>query len=93
VAKAPAELPNSGATAGSIKSVTFDEKPAGTSVERETGKPELAGQPVSRPWFPLIAAIVLLGCSIGGNVFLGWVAYDARNRYRNAIAKFRGATA
>jgi hypothetical protein len=94
LAKAPEKLPNAGNAAGPIQAATFDEKDAATpSGERETAKPELDEVPVSRPWIPFVAAIVLLGCSIGGNVFLGWVAYDARHRYRNAIAKFRGAAA
>lgn len=94
LAQAPAKLPSEGDVAGPIQKATFDKNDATAQAEpRDTGKPKLDEVPESRPWLPLIAAIMLLGCSIGGNVFLGWVAYDARNRYRNAIAKFRGATA
>jgi hypothetical protein len=45
----------------------------------------------SRPWVPLLIAIVLLCCSLGVNAYLGWIAWDARRGHRDALAKFRAA--
>ncbi len=93
--KAPAKLPQGIGPPGSIKQTTLETAEASPSdlQEHEAAKPELEGNPPSQPWFPLVAAIVLLGCSIGGNIYLGWIAMDARARYRSAVAKFRGAPA
>lgn len=40
----------------------------------------LADEP--RPWFPLTAALFFLFASIGGNVYLGWITWDLRRRFR-----------
>ena len=58
----------------------------------DTEKPELP--PVaesSRPWMPLSIAIVLLCCSLGANVYLGWIARDARRGHRDALSQIRPA--
>jgi hypothetical protein len=44
-----------------------------------------------RPWLPLLIAAALLCGSLGGNVYLGWIAWHAHGRYRDAVAKFRAA--
>jgi hypothetical protein len=44
-----------------------------------------AGEP-PKPWTPLIVTLLGLFTSIGVNVFLGWVALDARRRVRAARA-------
>jgi len=54
---------------------------AGATSESESG----------RPWLPLFIAALLLCCSLGGNVYLGWIAWHAHGRYRDAVAKFRVA--
>ena len=61
----------------------------------DTKKPSLPQAAVepSRPWLPLSLAVVLLCCSLGANVYLGWVARDARRGHRDALAKFRAAGA
>lgn len=90
----PAKLPAGNSATGLIERTTYENSKAPRDgQEHEAAKPKLEGQLPSQPWFPLIAAIVLLGCSIGGNIYLGWIAMDARARYRSAVAKFRGATA
>jgi hypothetical protein len=93
--KAPEKLPRGIGPSGSIKQTTLETATASPSdlQEHEAAKPKLDGNPPSQPWFPLVAAIVLLGCSVGGNIYLGWIALDARARYRSVVAKFRGATA
>jgi hypothetical protein len=93
--KAPEKLPQGIGPSGSIKQTTLETAAASPSdlQEHEAAKPKLDGNPPNQPWFPLVAAIVLLGCSVGGNIYLGWIALDARARYRSVVAKFRGATA
>jgi hypothetical protein len=61
----------------------------------ETEKPALPpGSEVAeagRPWLAFLTALVLLCCSLGANVYLGWIAWEARSRYRDALSKFRPA--
>jgi hypothetical protein len=85
--RAPAALP-----AGRSKPLDDEKgavKPA-SAEEHNAKKPELAGavsgEP-ERPWTPLLTAGVLLCCSLGANLYLGWIAWEARNRYRAAMAK------
>jgi hypothetical protein len=70
------------------KPVGFDSEPQGRSAE----KPTLSADP-SRPWLPFLIAAVLLSCSLGANIYLGWIAWDARSRYRNVVATLRPAPA
>ena len=46
-----------------------------------------------RPWLPFSIALMLLACSLGGNVYLAWIAWEARGRYRETVAKLRAAPA
>ncbi len=68
---------------------------AGDATAVETDKPALPpGSEVveaGRPWFAFLAALVLLCCSLGANIYLGWIAWEARSRYRDALSKFRPA--
>jgi hypothetical protein len=43
------------------------------------------GSSVPRPWLTLWLIIVALFASLGGNIFLGWITWDARNRYRSLL--------
>jgi hypothetical protein len=43
-----------------------------------------AEKPASEPWLPLA---VLLAGSLGGNVYLGWIAWEARRRYRAILRR------
>jgi hypothetical protein len=56
-------------------------------------RPQLTGVPdaASEPWLPFVLATTLLACSLGANLYLGWIAWDARHRYRDALAKVRTA--
>jgi hypothetical protein len=90
----PAKLPESQDPSEPIRPATFEDPKDANSGVVETGRPELPNtEPQSQPWTPLVVTMVLLACSLGGNIFLGWIAADARARYRNAVAKFRGAAA
>jgi hypothetical protein len=95
IAQAPAKLPESANPSGPITSATFEDgKTVGAPATVNTGKPEIPESELpGRPWTPLVVTIVLLACSLGGNIFLGWIAADARARYRSAVAKLRGASA
>ncbi len=56
----------------------------------DTQKPALAsGGEAEQPWLPLLLVVVFLACSLGANLYLGWIAYDARHRYRDALARVR----
>ncbi|MGD9721371.1 MAG: hypothetical protein AB7O59_09190 [Pirellulales bacterium] len=70
------------------------EKAAAEPQSHKTDRPQLGTDPsgsdaLSRPWVPLAVAIALLACSLGANVYLGWIARDARQRYRDAVSKWR----
>ncbi|MCE9556192.1 MAG: hypothetical protein K8T91_22825 [Planctomycetes bacterium] len=55
--------------------------------------PAATPETVSRPWLPLTLTLFTLFASIGGNIFLGWVAHDARSRYGSLLRENRGLTA
>ncbi len=70
----------------------------GEPQPRSAEKPQLDANPVpsggvepTEPWVPLLVAVALLAASLGANLYLGWVAWDARGQYRNAVAKLRTA--
>ena len=60
-------------------------EPEGTAA---AGKPqpkataEVPPEQPARPWLPLSFALFGLFASLGANVFLGWIAWDSRQRYR-----------
>jgi len=95
---APGKLPDDPGSSGPIQAGYDDREPkqakAGTAETYDAEKPKLGvGEGESRPWPALIGAIVLLGASLGGNVYLAWVAWGARDKYLKTVAKYRGATA
>ena len=80
----------------------LENRPAAFNTEPETvdtKKPELKGGPPHttaeepRPWLPFLISAGLLCCSLGANLYLGWIAWDARSRYRNTLSKLRPASA
>jgi hypothetical protein len=46
-----------------------------------------------KPWLLLAVTVLLLFASLGGNVFLGWVAWDSYNRDRTVVSKIEGRKA
>ena len=56
------------------------EAPAGQAAT-ETDDAESASQASSKPWLPLTLALAGLFASLGGMLYLGWVAWDYRRRY------------
>ncbi|HTU24428.1 MAG TPA: hypothetical protein VMF30_03450 [Pirellulales bacterium] len=57
--------------------------------EREESKDAEA----PKPWLPLTVALLTLFASLGGNVFLGWVAWDSYTRRSPGSGKFVGGKA
>jgi hypothetical protein len=49
-----------------------------------------SGSEPAKPWLPLTMTIVGLFASIGGNLYLGWVAWDARHHYRKLVHQMVG---
>ena len=67
-----------------------DEKP---SLLHDANRPNTdiaTGEP-GRPWLAFVTVMAVLCCSLGANLYLGWAAWDARSRYREAVARFRPA--
>lgn len=57
---------------------------------RAAQKPAISAPPDEpKPWWPFLTAAFLLCCSLGANVYLGWVAADARRGQRIALDKLR----
>ena len=42
----------------------------------------------TKPWLPFTLALLTLFASLGGNVFLGWIAWESYNRGRAANDRF-----
>jgi hypothetical protein len=88
----PAKL-NDAPRADALRTSGHDEPPAIMNVKKPAGEPGDGQAEPAKPWIPFITAIVILCCSLGANVFLGWAAWEARSRYRAAIAKLRPSPA
>ncbi len=43
-----------------------------------------------KPWPTLVFTIILLFASIGGNLYLGWIAWDFGERYKSIASELRG---
>ena len=69
--------------------VTF-EKPTLDKVPQETQTPAgvATSEEPARPWWALTMALVILFGSLGGNLYLCWIAFDARSRYRGLLEKY-----
>ena len=42
-----------------------------------------------RPWLPLLGAFLALFLSLGANVYLSWVGWEQRERYRELLSRWR----
>lgn len=93
----PAKLPEDGQS-HPVKPANYGE-PQGAATQSAGAasvnlqKPLLSGESPSRRWPLLLGSVALLSCSLGANLYLGWVTWDQRHRYREAVARFRGAAA
>lgn len=97
---APGALPEADEPAKPIEAAAFssptpDESSAKHAEKAGTAHHSASDKPAEapRPWFAFLTAAVLLCCSLGANFYLGWIAWEARARYRDAVSKFRAAPA
>jgi len=67
------------------KSVAFLEKIAGPKKKPSVQPPPLKP---TKPWLALWIVIACLGCSVGANLYLGWITWDTRSRYRTLLTKW-----
>ena len=90
---APDNLPQTDAKAHPLAAspAGFSEPPQEHNTEKPTLGADASTAAAPRPWLPFLVAAVLLCCSLGANFYLGWVAWDARNRYRAAVTRVRPA--
>ena len=59
----------------------FVEPAGGSKSETAAAPPPSAPPEPSKPWLPLMATVVLLGVSFTGNIYLGWIFWETRDRY------------
>lgn len=67
------------------RTAAFEEsKDAAATVESPPQPPPSPSQPTppAKPWLPLTLTLFALFASLGANVFLGWIAWDFRQRCR-----------
>jgi len=43
----------------------------------------------SKPWLPLMSTVIGLVASLGGNIYMGWIVLDLRERYRKLLRSSR----
>ncbi len=69
--------------------VTF-EKPTLGNVPKTSQTPAgvATAEEQAKPWWALTMALVILFGSLGGNLYLCWIAFDARGRYRGLLVKY-----
>lgn len=56
----------------------------------EGSGPGAAAGPPARPWGALLLVAVGLFASLSGNVYLGWITWGTRKRYRALVRRSRG---
>ena len=44
-----------------------------------------------KPWLPFTLTLCALFASLGGNLYLGWISWDIRNRFREIVGRRAGA--
>ena len=66
--------------------------PTNQSVSQNNTELKIAqppAEPAERPWFFLTMTLFALFASLGGNLFLGWVTWDIRLRFRELLIRAR----
>jgi hypothetical protein len=43
-----------------------------------------------KPWLPFTLTLCALFASLGGNLYLGWITWDIRNRFREIVGRRAG---
>lgn len=88
----PTSLPEGGSPA-TIRQDQHDTSASG-HADRETGDGRSTNprKPEERPWGTLVAAMIGLFASVGGNLYLGWTNWSTRLRYRQLLDRVRQHT-
>jgi hypothetical protein len=73
--------PSAGDAPGESKSPSESQSPSEQEPAREASPPAAA----EKPWTPLIVALFTLFGSLGANVYLGWITWYTRSRYRSLV--------
>ena len=71
---------------------TASSSPAATASPAASSSAATASSPASppspeKPWLPLWLTIVALFASLAANLFLAWITWDARIRYRTLLGR------
>ena len=71
------------------RQAAFLQTPPAKAEQPVAPAPAAAAPPAepAQPWLPLTAALFALFASLGGNIYLVWVAWDARSRYRALVGR------
>jgi hypothetical protein len=90
---APARLPDEAAQSNPVQADESHRVQA-ASFSKPASEPQSASEAVvklieDRPWVALLVVAIMLCCSLAANFYLGWIAWDARSRYRATLAKVR----
>ncbi len=76
------------ASAGNPAATAIPARPAANAAAAPAAGPAVAGEPAAeRPWLPLWLTVLALFASLGGNLFLAWITWDARSRYRSLLGQ------
>jgi hypothetical protein len=59
--------------------------PPDVSADRPTAQETAPSPTTPKPWLPLTVTVLGLFASMGGNLYLGWVAWDSRRHYRQLL--------
>ncbi len=85
---APAVLPSAGDKKAAKDKSGFAE-PGPSASRKGDGKSATgrgpAAEPPSKPWVPFVVAVAVLFGSLGGNLYLGWLMWETRRRYRSLL--------
>jgi hypothetical protein len=76
--------PNPGVKRLAEQPAHFMEPPSTAAAAKPQPKPtsETQSEQPQKPWLPLTFTLLGLFASLGANVFLGWIAWESRQRYR-----------
>jgi hypothetical protein len=86
-AKRTSDTPSAGS-----KTLSSDRKIDEKKPDDKTAKSQHpATKEAARPWLPFTVAVVALFGSLGGNLYLGWITWETRKRYRALLRRRKKA--
>ena len=82
----PASKPLAGQPAAFVTSTSAGDSTAANAAGKAVATPVVENSATAeKPWLPLCLTVVALFASMGGNIFLGWITWDVRSRYRSLL--------